>query len=165
MTDFEQSSARAPFGEPKRFLLDVVLAYEGDECLLWPYARTGDGRGAIRLDGRLQVVSRRVCEITHGPPPTLEHEAAHSCGRGHEGCCTKRHLSWKTPAGNSADRVAHGTHARGQQNGRAKLSADRALEIYRMKGTATNRDLARIYGVSRQTVSLIHTGKHWACRA
>lgn len=104
---------RTADGEPKRYLHEVVLAYEGDECMPWPYGRYASGYGRIRGS----IVSRLVCEAVNGPPPTPKHEAAHSCGKGHEGCVTKGHLSWKTHAENMADTIAHGTMP-ARQNGR-----------------------------------------------
>lgn len=95
-----------PRGEAAPFYRDVVVPYDGDECLIWPYARTPAGYGV--LDGhKIKVVSRRLCEEAYGPPPTPKHHAAHSCGNGHLGCVTRRHLSWKTPKENGADRIAH----------------------------------------------------------
>lgn len=111
---------RAPVGEPLRYLREVVLAFDGDECLIWPYARTSSGYGNLGIEDGNAVVSRLVCERVYGPPPTPDHEAAHSCGRGHEGCVTQNHLSWKTATENQADRVAHGTVNSGQRNGRWK---------------------------------------------
>jgi len=86
----------------------------GYECLIWPYAKTnkgyGVGYGRTKINGRKQIVSRIICEAVRGAPPTPRHEAAHSCGNGHLGCCTKRHLFWKTPEENWEDRRRHGRH-------------------------------------------------------
>ena len=95
--------------QARRYLDEVVLTYEGDQCLLWPYGKDRYGYGKI-WNGRKKVgLHRLVCEITNGPAPTPKHEAAHSCGNGHLGCCTKRHLSWETHAENMADKIRHGT--------------------------------------------------------
>lgn len=95
---------RASSAEPARYFRDTVLAYEGDDCLAWPFCRDRNGYG--KMGGK--IVSRLVCEKEHGPPPTPAHEAAHSCGKGHEACVAKRHLSWKTRAENASERVIHG---------------------------------------------------------
>ena len=99
-------------GEPMRYFREVVLAYDGNECQTWPYARSDRGYGQVYQDGRVEYVHRMVCEERHGPPPTPKHDAAHSCGKGHEGCVTKRHLSWKTHKENMADAIEHGTLGR-----------------------------------------------------
>ncbi len=148
-------------GEPEKFLREVVIPYEGDDCLLWPFARTC-GYGVVRHNGSMKRVSRLVCERAHGQPPTPMHEAAHSCGKGHEGCVTKRHLSWKTPGDNTRDKIAHGTMLRGEAIGNAKLSEADVLAIRSSRGALSQREIAKIFGVSQGTVSLIHTGKIWA---
>lgn len=96
-------------GEALRFYREVVLPYDGDECLVWPYATKFDGYGMLWLAGRPHIVSRLVCEDANGPAPTPKHDAAHSCGQGRLGCVAKRHLSWKTRLENVADSIAHGT--------------------------------------------------------
>lgn len=101
-----------PRGAPKRFIEDVVLKYNGDDCVTWPYANNTRGYGLIMVGGTLKLASRVICEIVNGPPPTPEHHAAHSCGKGHLLCVAKRHLSWKTPIENMADKVVHGTNNR-----------------------------------------------------
>lgn len=93
--------------EPSRYFAETVLPLKSDDCLEWPYARSGVGYGQMRVDGRSVNVHRLVCLKAHGDPPTREHQAAHSCGN--RLCCNHRHLSWKTQAENELDKVAHGT--------------------------------------------------------
>jgi hypothetical protein len=110
----------------------------------------------------MQIVSRMVCEHVNGPPPTPGHEAAHSCGKGREACVTKRHLDWKTPAENSADKLRHDTHNRGERHGIAKLTREQAIEIQTLKGKVRQSELAERFGVSQSTVSLIQNNKNWS---
>lgn len=92
------------------YFREIVLNYEGDECLFWPYGKNNRGYATVTFGGRLHRACRVICEATHGPPPTGQHHAAHSCGNGHIACVTKRHLSWKTPKANNDDKLLHGTH-------------------------------------------------------
>src|SRR5690349_16938907 len=108
-------------GEAQRFYRDVVLPYEGDDCLFWPYSKWGRGYGHVWADGRQQYVHVLVCREANGPAPTPKHEAAHSCGKGHLGCCARKHLSWKTRSENHADKITHGTMLRGDTHPRSKL--------------------------------------------
>lgn len=155
-------AGRTPEGEPELFYQNTVLQYNGDDCITWPYARDKEGYGRIKRDGKRKFVHRLVCEDINGPPPTPEHQAAHSCGRGNLACVTKGHLSWKTPKENQADRLEHGTHCRGERNGSAKLTEAQVLEIRSFKGQFTVRQIAEKYGVSQSTVAGIYSGDRWA---
>lgn len=66
------------------------------------------------IDGRTHTVSRLVCEYINGKAPSPEHEAAHNCGKGHEGCVNPLHMRWATRAENFSDKVIHGTSMRGK---------------------------------------------------
>jgi len=95
-------------GEPRKFLA-AAKAYDGNDCLLWPYATDGHGYGHVKRWGESpQKVHRLVCEAVKGPPPFPKAEALHSCGNGHLGCCAPKHLRWGTHADNGRDMVAHG---------------------------------------------------------
>lgn len=152
---------RAPYGEVSRFIREVALRHTGDKCLTWPFGKTQRGYGLIWIDGKHVIASRYVCELVHGSPPTPEHDAAHSCGKGHEGCVAPEHLSWKTPVENKADELLHGTRPRGERNGHAKLTEAEAREILALKGVELQRNLAARFGVSRTAVASIHSGRKW----
>lgn len=154
-------SGRASPGEVTRYFLEVVLKYDGDECLLWPYAKTTGGYGQINYEGKRHVVSRLVCENVKGPPPSPEHDAAHSCGKGHLRCVTKRHLSWKTKVQNQSDRIVHGTHSRGERHQMSRLAENDVRQIRALRGKATQVELAEQFGVSQVAISNIHTGRRW----
>lgn len=149
--------APAGHGEPMRYIREVVMAYDGDECLTWPYGKHSKGYAQIGS----HLASRIVCEEENGPPPTPEHHAAHSCGKGHEACVTKGHLSWKTPKENGDDKLVHGTSPRGAKNVFAKLTETQVTEIRALNGVATHRQIAASFGVTRCCVSKILSGQTW----
>jgi len=151
-----------PKGDPLRFLHEVVFPYVGDDCLFWPYSRNGRGYGKMRYKGRISAVHRIVCENVHGPAPMLDDEAAHSCGRGHEGCVTPGHLRWATRKGNLADRHIHGTAQIGEKCYASKLTEHDVLQIRASAGKVTQVELARLYNVSQGTISDIQTGRNWS---
>lgn len=146
--------------EIERFFNEVVLPYDGDECLTWPFTRLRDGRGQYRK----RLAHRVVCEIVNGPPPTPLHQAAHNCGNGHLGCVTKRHLQWKTPAENAADKVRHGTIPRGERQASSKLTREDVLAIRRMRsdGRMKLKEIAANFGIDQSTASAICSRKRWA---
>jgi hypothetical protein len=149
-------------GKPTIYLRDVVMKYNGTDCLIWPFGRGRGGYGKIWSDGQMRIVSRIVCEQANGEPIDPTFQAAHSCGHGQYGCVAKAHLSWKTVAGNQADRVGHGTHSRGERQYSAKLTERNVREIRRLRGRETQSSLAARFGVTYQTVSDIQLRKKWA---
>lgn len=153
-----------PAGEVTAFLAAIPL--DGDGCLRWPYATNNQGYAQYRLPGpkrgRKLLVSRIQCERRHGPPPSPRHQAAHSCGKGHEGCVAPWHLNWKLPAENQADRDEHGTMLRGEDCSYAKLTEDMVRAIRALKGTASQNKIAYQFGVSQTAISKIFRRKIWA---
>lgn len=143
-------------GEPMAWI-HAHVGYDADDCLRWPYGGKGDGYGAV---GR-ERAHRIMCELAHGPAPSLEHEAAHSCGMGHIGCVHPRHLSWKTKSENQMDRVQHGTSNRGERSAFNVLSEAQVLEIWSNPNGETAAALARRYGVAHGTIRSIRAGRSW----
>lgn len=139
-----------------------AIAYEGEDCLIWQYARDAEGYARVTVDRRTGSASRRVCEGAHGPAPSPAHQAAHSCGNGHLGCVNKRHISWKTPVENNADKKLHGTYQVGEKNSRAKLTDRQVTQIRAEAGSETLAAIARKFGVSQTTVWCIVHRLRWA---
>ncbi|MGF6157775.1 hypothetical protein M2267_003034 [Ensifer sp. KUDG1] len=135
--------------------------YDGDGCLIFPFKLSPKGRGVFTLDGNKIFASVFMCELVHGPRPSPRHEAAHSCGKGHEGCVHPKHLRWATFEENKADMVTHGTAMRGENHRLHKLTEDQAREIRAAKGKLSRAYLASHYGVSTSTVDAIHAGRNW----
>lgn len=148
----------------KVYLWDELAYTSTEECITWPYRYT-KGRPQVKLGKKYYLnVCRLLCEGLHGPAPTDEHHAAHSCGNGHLGCVNPQHLSWKTPKENSQDRYLHGTDQANERNPMAKLTMEKAEEIRaRSLGTST-LDLAKEFGVSKSTIGKIVAGKAWIPR-
>lgn len=125
-----------------------------DWCLIWPFARSDTGYAIFGAPPR--KVHRLMCEYRHGPAPTPEHHAAHSCDRGHDGCVNPWHLDWKTASDNQYDR-----HKDGVQRPRWKLTPEQAKEIRELKGLEHTKDTAARYGIRESNVRLIQSGKTW----
>ena len=145
---------RACKGEPRQFYLDVVRTHNTLDCLIWPYARNKQGYAVIAWPGRSMLVSKLACEDAHGPPPSPKHHAAHSCGKGDEGCVNQHHVSWKTKSANTVDAVEYGSH------NTVKLTAEDVREI-RSIAAWKHREIAMLYGVSRANISYILRGQTW----
>lgn len=156
-------AGNAAHGEAEKWLV-AHKDHQGDECLKWPFLISETGYGLIRGRGRSGVTtaSRRMCEIANGPPPFDFYQAAHSCGKGQEGCVNPKHLSWKTPSGNHADKIGHGTMLRGTAVKSAKLSEDDVRAIRALAGKESQRATGRRFGVGCGAVRKIQLRLDWA---
>lgn len=130
-----------------------------DVCLKWPFAVNARGYGLAVIGGFQTIASRWMCILAHGEPPTPKHQAAHSCGKGHEGCVNPKHLSWKTHTENMADRKVHGTENIGERNGKTKLTVEDVLAI--RAAPPHLKPLVEKYGMTKHSLSRIRTGKRW----
>jgi hypothetical protein len=108
-------------------------------------------------------VARYVCEQANGPPPSPIHEAAHNCGKGHEGCVNPSHLRWATPKENVADTLIHGTRNRGERQGISKLTREQVLRIRSLRYKMTPLEISKIMGVTDGNIRHILAGKTWSC--
>lgn len=144
------------------YFANVVVPFRGDECLIWPFRRNNMGYGQLKRDRKSQLVSRLVCVETHGLPPSIQHHAAHVCGNGHLGCVNPRHLIWKSPAENQADKIIHGTSNRGNKHWAAKLSEDDVRNVRQLVMTHSQAYVADMFSVSRPTINAILKGRSWS---
>lgn len=142
--------------------LQAYLSASTNECLIWPGARLSSGYAAIRFENKTQSASRVMCVIAHGEPPTPTYEAAHSCGNGHLACINPRHLFWKTPTENQADKIIHGTTNRGERSASAKLTEEKVKAIRALDGRYSRREIGDMFGVSRQTAKDIILRRRWS---
>lgn len=131
----------------------------GEECLRWPFNVCEHGRGTATLNGRQMSAPKVMCVLAHGEPPSPAHEAAHSCGKGHEGCINPNHLRWATRKENEADKLAHGTLRRGMAINTAKLNENDVRAIRASADGLTA--LSSRYGISATAVWNIRRRKSW----
>lgn len=147
---------RSHLAYASKFYTDVVLPYDGDDCLIWPFSKSASG---YATSGRGRV-HRFLCEDTNGPPPSPKHQAAHSCGV--RACVNRRHISWKTHAENMADKQVHGTSVRGERSFTAKLTESDVRRIREAEGLLQTSALAKTFNVSERTVRQVQTRTSWA---
>jgi hypothetical protein len=140
------------------FLRDHVN-YDGPDCLIWPLSRHPTGYGSFGYLGEVLYAHRFMCELANGPPPDPVYEAAHSCGRGRDGCVHPKHLSWKTRTQNALDSRGHGTQVRNRWSNRGKITRRQVAEIWAAKGIETQTALAKKYDVSGSTIRDIYLGR------
>lgn len=76
--------------------------------------------------------------------------------------CRASNLEYGSDSQNMRDRERHGTVVRGKKNGSTKLHVASVRRIRRLASTTTYASLAREYGVSESTISLVVSGKNWS---
>lgn len=133
--------------------------YTGEACLIWPYSTGGRGDPTVEYDGKMRSACRVMCALVNGHPPTPKHEAAHNCGKGHEGCINPSHLRWATSVENKADKRVHGTHTFGEIHPVSKLTEPEVMRVIR--GSDAPCALARELGVSHTLIIRIRRGDLW----
>lgn len=150
-----------PKGAAEAFLVST-LSMDTDECIPWPFTRGTNGYGIVSTPQFSTTASREACFRKHGAPPSPKHEAAHSCGNGHNGCVNWKHLRWATTVENMADKRIHGTHGIGTLHSQAKLTEQQVLEIRRLCSEgAVQRHIVQQFGVAGSTVYGITKRKIW----
>lgn len=144
-------------GKAQNFL-NYALTYEGESCLLWPFAKISNGYGQIGLAGTTRFVHRLVCANTHGVPNKKGLQAAHSCGN--RSCVNPKHIRWATAhENNGADKVKQGRLAKGEKHGMSKLSQSQVDKIRSSSESA--KELANLFEVTPSLINKIRQGLIW----
>ena len=156
-----ECAGMAKIGAPLNWLKEHKH-HDLDECLIWPFSKYPSGYGQVRYRGKSQLASRVMCMLVYGKPEMDSLEAAHSCGKGHEGCVNPMHLRWDTPKGNCLDRLKHGTDTRGEKNWNAKLNIEAVREIRYTYSDANKEHLAEKFGVHVTTIQDVFKRRTWA---
>lgn len=146
----------APKGSSEAFLRSLV-GTDALDCIPWPYRLSANGYGLATIGGVQRPASNWMCRLSHGDPFSIWKSAAHSCHK--PDCVNPNHLRWATHAENMADRVKDGTTNRGARNGKTRLTEDDVRAI-RAAPPSLAPLMAR-YGMSRDGICKIRTGKRW----
>ena len=147
----------------ERFWSYVDQSGGPDACWPWRGYRRADGYGQFHLDGRTEVASRLALEDALEVDLPDGVIVRHTCDN--PPCCNPRHLVQGSHADNAADREQAGHTAKGERNGRAKLTDQQATEIrwrFWLGRASPLRLLAREYGVSERAIRFIVKGEHYS---
>lgn len=125
--------------------------------------RRGYWRATLYRDNtqKRYAVHQLVMLAFVGPPPSGQ-EVCHN--NGNPGDNRLVNLRYDTHSANLMDKVEHGTHSRGEQNGNNRHSEDdilRMRSLYR-SGGYSQREIGEMYGIRQAAVSGIINGKSWA---
>lgn len=155
-------------GEAMRWLNEIAVPHQGDDCLIWPFYRMASGHAKISSRKRSGMAHVYIASEVHGEKPSNAHEVCHACGNGHLGCVNPRHLYWGTRADNMADRKEHGVLTpppvlRGGDNPRSVLSEKDIPVIRKMLADGLlAKEIAPLYGVGKNAIYGIKYGTSWA---
>lgn len=150
-------------GEGIKFLRSLI-GHEGIECIIWPMSRDLiSGHGHLGFMGDMWKAHRLMCTLAHGPALSDDHEASHTCGRGHDACVNPNHLLWETSSENQQRRKEHGTAGNGKdgKGTRWRLTPENVSEIRGWGSLLSQQELAAIYGTSYQNIGVILRGETW----
>ena len=130
-------------------------------CLLYGGART-DGYGVLTVAGRLRRAHRVAWSLYRRRPVPPGRLVTHSCDT--RPCIAREHLQLGTHATNSAEAVARGRVARGERNGRSRLTTRLVRWARRRYATGGVRlvDLAVALEVDASTVWAAVNRLTWA---
>ncbi len=142
-----------------KFVSEVALPYEGEDCLIWPYGLASTGYGMMERNGQRQTAHRVVCAMAHGEPPSERLDARHKCGI--RSCVNPRHLEWGTRQQNMQDKLRHGTAPRGENNGHAKLTEANVRWIRDFGTRMPRKELVEMFGASRQAICHVLMRRTW----
>lgn len=112
----------------------------------------------LHVGGRqyLRRVHRLVCEAFHGPRPSLSHEVRHLNGDRTDNRASN--LTWGTSTENKLDTARHGRAHR--RHVAPVLQPEHVREI--RSSPAPRKELARRFGVSPATITLVRNGQRHA---
>lgn len=147
---------------PERFW-PKVARQEGQGCWLWTASCRKDGYGQFHIrQGKMVAAHRVAWELEHGPIP-IGLSVLHQCDTPR--CVRPSHLFLGTLADNMRDMVSKGRKLRlyGSRTSNARLNEATVRQIRRRWATGawTVTDLAKRFGVSHPTISLIVHRKTW----
>ncbi len=131
-----------------------------DDCWEWQGCTNTHGYGICSINYIKQYVHRIAYELTHGEIPNGLC-ILHTCDN--PSCCNPAHLFLGTQQDNINDKTNKGRQARGERNGRHKLTEEEVKEIRRLYSTGKyfQKELGNMFGVSFPQVSHIINNKQW----
>ncbi len=137
-----------------------------DECWPWLAAKMPNEYGAFALRHNVIFGAHQVAAyLGLGPPEPITLYALHTCDN--PPCCNFFHLFYGTNKDNQDDASRkcrhrlqkHPEFARGERNGKAKLTTEQVLQI--RSSSLKQIELSELYGVSQTNISEIKLGKIW----
>ena len=125
-------------------------------CWEWTAGKFTEGYGSFRLNTKMLKAHRVAYTLTKGEIPDGL-IVRHTCDN--RLCCNPDHLILGTHADNMTDMTERNRQAKGEQNGRCKLTAKQVMEIYNLP--LPQDEIAKLYNIDQSVVSRIKHKKRW----
>ncbi len=128
-------------------------------CYVWTGGKDGDGYGRTEIRDQKHLVHRLAYQIWNGPIP-MGVQVQMTCSN--RLCFEPMHLILGGPKDHVLRRQAKGRQAKGQHNGRAKMTESEAkvcLKLVRMGVSAPRCGV--IFGISKASVLDLRHGINW----
>ena len=138
--------------EPEMIFQHINM-HRGDRNVCWEWkgkVNKKDGRPYFTIQGKRRPAYVIVLELTTGILQTVDQVARHKCDNCI--CCNPNHLLWGTHQDNMNDMKERDRHG-------VPKTVVRAIKKLLTKGD-TQQEIADLYGLSREAVSAIATGRN-----
>jgi len=123
-------------------------------CWLWTGNVAKVGYGQLISNRKKRYAHRSSYEVFKGPIPKGM-MVCHKCDT--RSCVNPDHLFLGTPQDNMTDMIKKGRSKNGPNHPASKLTKEQVKEILNMEGT--HQYIADLYGVCRQNIGAIKSGK------
>lgn len=129
-------------------------------CWLWNGAKDKYGYGVVRINKRNYLTHKVAWMIANNQLIPKGQVIRHTCHK--RNCVNPEHLITGSQLNNIDDRVKSNRSARGEQNGRTKLTQRDIRMIKVLKGLGwTETDIAQLLDVSRSAVANVLHNRSW----
>lgn len=133
-----------------------------EDCWIWQGNKFNTGYGSVTIDGESCLVHRVAYELHYNKAIPKGKMVLHSCHN--RLCINPEHLRLGDHADNMRDMVVANRQARGEEDGNAKLSISDVRKIKRLLNSKefTHKEISKMFGVGRTTITDICKGRTWS---
>ena len=133
-----------------------------ESCWIWNAGCSTGGYGLLKKGSKGTIESHRASWIIHNGPIPKGLCVLHDCPSGDNRLCVNpNHLWIGTKTENNQDRDLKNRQAKGEGNGKSKLTNEKVLEIRRLAQEMSWRKVARKIGVAKTTVQDVLKRRSW----